>query len=333
MRWLDRLLALCVAVAVLANLLPLGARWLWTLELTAHFRVQYVVLDVLLLAVFACRRDWLWTGALLAGAAMNAIWIAPYVAVGQRAVAAVSPAASGAPPIEVMAANVFFRNHSARRLLELVREESPDVLLLSEYTHEWAANVDELRRDYPYHVELPEWRADGIALYSRFPFDGAEIFALGTMPAIEARVLTPSGPLTIFGVHLRSPSSPRRAAHRDRQLRLLADRIATRSGPVAVVGDLNITPYSPPYGNFLRRTGFTDTRIGRTLRPSWPTYLPIFGIPIDHCIVSPDVTILAHRTLRRIGSDHYPILAELALPPPKRSSGDPGHRWNDKTSP
>ena len=45
MRWLDRLLVLCAAVVVLANLLPLGARWLWMLELTSHFRVQYLAVD------------------------------------------------------------------------------------------------------------------------------------------------------------------------------------------------------------------------------------------------------------------------------------------------
>ncbi len=42
MRWLDRLLVLCAGLVVAANLLPLGARWAWMLELTTHFRVQYL---------------------------------------------------------------------------------------------------------------------------------------------------------------------------------------------------------------------------------------------------------------------------------------------------
>jgi endonuclease/exonuclease/phosphatase (EEP) superfamily protein YafD len=88
------------------------------------------------------------------------------------------------------------------------------------------------------------------------------------------------------------------------------------SGPVVVVGDLNITPYSPLFQDWLARTGLTDTRRGRTLSPSWPVQLPIVGVPIDHCVVSHDVVIVRHRRLPAFGSDHYPILAELALVPP-----------------
>jgi len=45
--------------------------------------------------------------------------------------------------------------------------------------------------------------------------------------------------------------------------------------------------------------------------------LPLIGIPIDHCAVSKEVTVVAHRGLPAFGSDHYPILAELALAPPE----------------
>ena len=85
---------------------------------------------------------------------------------------------------------------------------------------------------------------------------------------------TPTGPLTLFGVHLRSPTTPRRGAYRDRQLDLLEELLAAQSGPVAVMGDFNVTPYSPFYADWLAKTGLTDTRRGRTLSPSWPTYLP-----------------------------------------------------------
>ena len=54
MRWLDRLLVLGAAVAVIANLLPLGARLWWTLELTTHFRVQYLAATAALLVLSRC---------------------------------------------------------------------------------------------------------------------------------------------------------------------------------------------------------------------------------------------------------------------------------------
>jgi endonuclease/exonuclease/phosphatase (EEP) superfamily protein YafD len=42
--------------------------------------------------------------------------------------------------------------------------------------------------------------------------------------------------------------------------------------------------------------------------------LPILGIPIDHVAVSKDFTILSHQRLPAFGSDHWGIMAELALP-------------------
>jgi endonuclease/exonuclease/phosphatase (EEP) superfamily protein YafD len=313
MRGRDHLLSLIAAAAVIAAVMPLGARVWWGFELASHFRVQYVVLDVLLLVAFAWRRRWLWAGALAACAAWSALVVAPYLPFGPSAAAAPSAAAVGAT-IKLLSANVFFHNHATGKLLQIVREESPDIVLLVEYTPEWSAKVDELRRAYPHRLEGPGTGAYGIALFSRFPVDSIEPFALGTTTAIEAHVRTPSGPLTLFGVHLRSPSAPRRAASRNRQLELLAARLATVKGSVAVMGDFNVTPYSPYYTDFLERTGLTDTRRGRTLSPSWPAYFPVIGIPIDHCIVSRDLHVVAHRGLGGFGSDHYPILAELALP-------------------
>ena len=102
---------------------------------------------------------------------------------------------------------------------------------------------------------------------------------------------------------------------RDRQLDDLAALVAQVSGPLAVLGDFNITPYSPFFQDWLARTGLTDTRRGRAVSPSWPTQLPLVAIPIDHCAVSHEVTVVAHRRLPAFGSDHYPILAELALAP------------------
>jgi endonuclease/exonuclease/phosphatase (EEP) superfamily protein YafD len=96
---------------------------------------------------------------------------------------------------------------------------------------------------------------------------------------------------------------------------------------------LNITPYSPLFQDWLERTGLTDTRRGRTLSPSWPVQLPIVGVPIDHCAVSRGVVIVRHRGLPAFGSDHYPILAELALAPPAPPMSEPPALKNEGAVP
>jgi endonuclease/exonuclease/phosphatase family metal-dependent hydrolase len=37
-------------------------------------------------------------------------------------------------------------------------------------------------------------------------------------------------------------------------------------------------------------------------------------IPIDHCLVSPDIDVLRMRTGRNIGSDHLPIIVDMTIP-------------------
>jgi len=310
---LDRLVSYGAAAALIASLMPLAARHGWAFDLATHFRVQYVVVDTLL--AFACvlQRKPIGCLALAACAVFSARPVLPYVAFWHASAA--TTIAYG-PTIKVMSANVLFANHSATRLLQIVRAESPDAVLLLEYTPEWAQKVDELRTAYPHHIEIPADRAFGIALFSRYELDAATAFALEEKPVIEARLRTPSGPLELVGVHLFSPTSPWRGEMRNRQLEELAARVAGVSGALAVVGDFNITPYSPYFEDWLARTGLTDTRRGRAVSPSWPVQLPLIGIPIDHCAVSHEVTVVAHRRLPAFGSDHYPILVELALAQP-----------------
>ena len=310
---LDRLLTYGAAAAAVASLMPIFARYGWAFDLAANFRVQYVVIDALLALACMLQRKPIWCVALAICAAFSARPVLPYVALPFDAVAA-TPASR--PSVRLLSANVWFKNPSATRLLEIIGKESPDIVLLEEYTPNWVAQIGDLRAAYPYHLEGPDRTPFGIAIFSRFEFESIKQVPIGPTNGMQARVRTPNGVLTVIGVHLRSPSTPAAGATRNRQLDALAARVSRVTGPLAVIGDFNVTPYSPYFQDWLTSTGLTDTRRGRTLSPSWPVQLPIFAIPIDHCAVTRDVVIVDHRWLRSFGSDHYPILVELALAQP-----------------
>jgi endonuclease/exonuclease/phosphatase (EEP) superfamily protein YafD len=308
MRWLDGLLTLLASLLVVANLLPLGARLWWVIDLTTHFRVQYLAVTFVLLVLVALRRHWRTCFVLLAAGAVSVVPVVPYLPLAPR-----SAAVGAEPRLKVITVNVSYRQFSPRRLLEIVREVDADVVVLQEltpYAAEVLAPLDEI---LPNHFKMPAEGRFGIAVWSRLELESATPFALGRQPAIEARVRFGDTTFTVFGVHLNAPTSPRRASARNAELRLLAERSAAIEGPLVVAGDFNLTPYSPLFGDWLAASGLTDTRRGRTPSVSWPAVLPILGIPIDHVAVSPQFTILAHRRLPDFGSDHYGVLAELAL--------------------
>jgi endonuclease/exonuclease/phosphatase (EEP) superfamily protein YafD len=308
MRWFDRLLIACAVLVVLASLLPLGARLSWLLELTTHFRLQYLAATLVLLPLLALRRRWGACAVLIATGAVSAAPVVPYLPLREPAQPAVA-----AIPLELMTVNVSYQQFSAPRLLQIVREASPDVVVVQELTPHAERVLADLDTLFPHGLKFPAEGPYGIGLWSRFELESGVTFALGRVPALEARVLSPAGVFTIIGAHLSAPTAPLRAAARNQQLRELGARSAAISGPLVVAGDFNVTPYSPYFLEWLDASGLTDTRRGRTLSVSWSTKLPIMGVPIDHVAVSSDFEILAHRVLPHFGSDHYGVLVEVAL--------------------
>jgi endonuclease/exonuclease/phosphatase (EEP) superfamily protein YafD len=311
LRWLESLLVTVASVTTALGLLPLGARLWWVFDLTTNFRLQYLGAAGVLLLLLALRRKWLPAAALLVIAALNAWPVLPYVPHLAPAVAA-PPAAAR---LKVLAVNVSFRQFSARRFREIVAEAAPDVLLVVEFTPHAEEVLAEFDKVFPQQLKAPAEGPYGIALWSRFPLQSAYTFPLGPVQGVEARVQTPAGVFTLLGAHLVSPTLPRRAEQRNEGLQMLAERRAAISGPVIVAGDFNVTPYSPYYSDWLATTRLTDSRYGRTLSASWPAILPILGIPIDHVAVSNEFAILSHQRLPAFGSDHWGIMAELALQP------------------
>ena len=314
MRWLDRLLLLIATVVTVVSVLPFGARLSWALELTTHFRGQDLAVSAVLLLLLVLRRRFVGSAVLVAAAIVSAAPLLPYLPlpVGSK-----SANAAAGPPLKILSVNVSFLQFSSRRLLEIVREADPDVVVVQELTPHAERVLADLDKSFTHYRKFPADGAYGIGLWSRLPLESSEMFALGRVPAIEARVRAPMGVFTIFGVHLRAPTAPQRAAARNLELRELAVRSAAVEEPLVVAGDFNVTPYSPYYGDWLEASGLTDSRRGRTLSVSWPATFPWIGIPIDHVAVNDAFTILSHRRLPNFESDHYGVLVELAQKGPE----------------
>ena len=71
--------------------------------------------------------------------------------------------------ISVLTANVLTDNRDASALLEVVKKESPDLILLTEPDAWWLDAVKGLKETYPYIIEHPLDNTYGMALFSRLP--------------------------------------------------------------------------------------------------------------------------------------------------------------------
>jgi len=133
------------------------------------------------------------------------------------------------------------------------------------------------------------------------------------VPSIEATILVGNQQFHLLGTHPLPPGSPEYARLRNEQYRLIANHVQHQGLPTVVVGDLNATPWSPFFAGLLRESGLLNTSQGRGVFGSWPAWLPLGRIPLDHCLVSPSIQIANKWLGPQIGSDHLPVVVDLQL--------------------
>ena len=298
-----------------ATVLALFAHSGWAPELATHFRLQYVVvLTVLGLGFGVLRRPRL---ALIAAVLLipNAWIVGPYLLP-----LAVTPSEAGVAAVghevRVVALNLLFSNDHHAEVRDYLRRSDADVLVLSELTPAWVSALREVTATYPYWLSVDRINPWGLGLYSKYPLREERLTNLGLPGSVNvtARVVLPGGDVQIMGVHLASPITPVRAAYRNRQLGRLAELLGPRPAgdrasqpPRLLVGDLNLTPYSPYFGDLLQHTGMVDKRRAQGPTGTWPTWFPLLQIPIDHCIADPELGVAWVQRGPRVGSDHYPL--------------------------
>jgi endonuclease/exonuclease/phosphatase (EEP) superfamily protein YafD len=303
------LLEVAVVFGGIATLTGFLARGGWLLELTAHFRLQVaVVLAVLaLVAGIGGRRHWaLGAGVLGAVNALLVLWVARPNAAGT-----IPPAA---PRLRVLSLNVHTANTRSDLVRELVLRAQPDVVVLLEVNEHWLAELEPLRRQYPHFLADPREDNFGLALFARIAPANGEIVTLGEagVPSVMADFSVGGRALRLLGTHPLPPGTPAYAWARNGQLQAIAAWCRRQALPVAVLGDLNVTPWSPHFRDLLRDGGLRHERPRWDLGISWPAPQPWFGLPLDHCLTGPAVGVARREILGAVGSDHWPLLVELA---------------------
>ena len=229
--------------------------------------------------------------------------------------------------IGVLVANVLMTNRDADRLRRLVLEQAPDIVLTLESDAWWEAQLAPLSQHYPHRVSQAQDNLYGMHLYSKLPLENAAVAFLveDDVPSIQARVVLASGHrVTLYCLHPRppSPSENLQATERDAELLIVARRIDGADCSVIVLGDLNDVAWSATTRLFSRISGLLDVRVGRGMFSTYNAKYPLLRWPLDHIFCSADFTVGTMRRLPPIGSDHFPIFAELVRQPVVRQAHD-----------
>jgi len=280
----------------------------YAIELFSHFRLQYFVASLLLLGVFLYLGNRLYIGALIIVAAFNASLVFPWYYAEEDAARDTT--------IKLIHANVHSSNTEYQRLVDFIALEQPDLFFLQEVNAAWVAGTQGLLPDYPYsYIEAREGNF-GIAAFSRIPFDSVGHVESPPLnyPTIFATLKTGKATVTLISTHPEIPVKPALYAARNEQLSSIAALVTKTPGKLVLIGDFNASIWDAKFRELERATGLKNARRGFGILPSWPTFMPFAMIPIDHALVSPDISVMDVRTGNNIGSDHLPLIVTLSLP-------------------
>lgn len=265
--------------------------------------------------------DRLFLGAVIACVVWQVARIFPYTPIAPRRVQPSRRPSSGERRrIRMLISNVQMENTQHERLLQLVRDTRPDIVLAVETDQRWVRALEPLAADYPHVIRQPQDNWFGLVLFSRLPLVEArvEFLVQDDVPSVFAVLELAGKRVVLRGLHPRPPEPLRDqdSTPRDAELVLVGRSIAEQQGaPTIVAGDLNDVAWSATTQLFLRLSGLLDPRMGRGFYNSYNARNPLVRWPLDHVFHSNHFRLVELQRCRTIGSDHFPVLIELSYEP------------------
>lgn len=310
----DALWLAAIGLLVATGASFLGERW-WAFDLAAHFRPHMAAIA-------------------LAAALLAAVARAPLVAavlalvlVGNAAPLAARYAAAGATPcdaagtLRLLTLNLYDSGTDPAAFRRLIEREEPDLVLLTELPPDLGPLIDDLPALPPYRVIDRIGSPFDVALFSRWPVAAWQMdrSVHRRLPVLSADLCSPAGDdaaplcLRVVGLHAAQPLL-QQGVPQNAQLELAAEYVRSAPGGRAVLmGDLNLTPWSPRFDRLLAEAGLHDVSARRPFAATWRSALPGLGLVIDHVLASDGLAVACRRVAEDVGSDHLPVVADLAF--------------------
>lgn len=322
-------------VAVVTTLLSLSRAKAWWIRIWDFPRLQLCVLAFGALLLWILGVDWLawpqnlFTLALAAVLVFQGTLVWRYTPLAPREVQQ-SQSNDTSTQLSLVISNVLQTNRQSDRLLSVIREADPDVMLFCEVDDWWESRFDVLAVSHPYVVRHPLPNTYGLLLRSRLDLKDAVVDFLvqPERPSIQAKIVLRNGVRVWLNCVHPPPPVPGESAEsteRDSALLQVARRVHRATGPVIVCGDLNEVAWSRSTRLFQKISGLLEPRKGRGFFSTFHARYPGFRAPIDHVFHSDHFRLVRMRRLGYVGSDHFPVHIVLSYEPQATAEQEAPH--------
>ena len=289
-------------------------------------RIQVFITSAVSLILFVIlTKRWRWYDyalvvGLLGGLVTNGRYLINYTPLVAEAVPGVAENYRTENELSLMLINVKMSNRTVEPLLELIERRQPDLIVAMEVDEWWEANLEVIEQHYPHREETINSVSYGMTLYSKLPVKDVNVNYLQNekVPSYDAIVTLPGGQdVHLHAVHPVPPKHfedlPDNEGQEEKALVKLGRKIEDHTLPVIVAGDFNDVVWG--FTNELTETDdlLHDVRVGRGFYNSFDAQNFFMRWPLDHFFVTEEFKVKNLERLPDVGSDHFPILVELAL--------------------
>ncbi|MBM6551864.1 endonuclease/exonuclease/phosphatase family protein [Marinomonas ostreistagni] len=319
------ILLVLTLLMVIATLGPMFRISHWIVRSGDFPRLQLAMLAALLVLAQCAWLDLtqLSTGIMILAAlgclAVQLWWVLPYTPLLPKEVKTAKPSVTEAK-ITILTSNVLTPNRQADKLIALVKQYQPDVLVTLESDQWWEDQLSVLEESMPYTVKCPLENLYGMHVYSKLPMADTSLSFLveEDVPSVHTTLKLNNG--RVIRAHFLHPAPPSptentESDERDAEIEIVGRSVAESDMPVIVTGDLNDVAWSKTTRLFRKVSGLLDPRIGRGVFCTFHADYAFLRWPLDHVFHSKHFTLGFMKRMPSIGSDHFPLLTQLALSP------------------
>lgn len=322
LRWTFHLL--CAVLAAFSMLSIFRNGELRYLKILDFPRIQFFILTLAFLAIlqiYKCHNKKWHFGlslALIFGLLINSYFLKNYTFLVNEEVSTQLSPVDNQSEFSLLISNVKMSNHNSETLLKLIKDKNPDILLAMETDHWWEEQLKKVSYKYPYSHKAVNELTYGMILYSKFPLENIKVDYLSNenVPSIESSITLKNGKSFRFHcVHPVPPTHfedlPDNANERETAFQKVGKLYKRKPEPSLIAGDFNDVVWDRVDNLTDTKNVFYDVRVGRGFFSSFNAEHFYVRWPLDHILVTNEFKLKKLERLENIGSDHFPIYAEL----------------------
>ena len=186
-------------------------------------------------------------------------------------------------------AHITLDQENPQGIVEVIMENQPDVVTFQEYNFIWKEFFSEdslFNEVYKYKHEYFEFGIHDYVIYSKHQIDGHD-FDFEGAPNTLGKIEIDQTPFYFVKVSTTPPVNIAAFKQIGNHLKAVADTIKTLEAPAVVLGNYNVTHYSPEISTLKSRGNLSDSRSDSKL------YFP----PYDHIFYNRKLVCVGFSTL------------------------------------